>query len=274
MGKLMTNDELGAEIRRLGPWHHDVEVRAGVRTGDPAWRSEPDPAFGTPSLIDPFAKLQETIADLFPEGLQGRSFLDCACNAGGYLFAARQLGAGHCFGFDVREHWIRQAHFLAQHLPADDIDAGVCALADVPGLGLKPYDVTLFSGILYHLPDPVAGLKIAADLTKELIIVNTATFPAKQDGLMLNLESRTLLMSGVDGLAWYPTGETVVRQMLAWCGFPHARLRFDRLTQDKRGRLELWAARDATVFDHYDRIRPPVEQSRLRRLTGRLLGRR
>ena len=273
----MTNDELGAEIRRLGPWHHDVEIAPGIRTGDPAWRPAPDPVFGTPSIIDPFVNFERAVAALFPHGLKGRSFLDCACNAGGYLFAARQLGAGRCFGFDVREHWIRQAHFLAGHLPSEDIDAGVCGLAEVPALGLKPYDVTLFSGILYHLPDPVAGLKIAADLTKELIIVNTATFPAKQDGLILNQESSTEGMSGVDGLAWLPTSENVVRRMLASCGFPHARLRFNRATPQTRrgwGRIEIWGARDPAVFDHYDLTHPPVEPSRLRRLTRRLLGRR
>jgi SAM-dependent methyltransferase len=270
----MTKDELGAEIRRLGPWHHDIEIAPGIRTGDPAYHPEPDPLFGTPSIIDPFVNFGMVISDLFPKGLEGRSFLDCACNAGGYLYAARHLGAGRCFGFDVREHWIRQAHFLAEHLPSENVDAGVCGLAEVPGLGLKPYDVTLFSGILYHLPDPVAGLKIAADLTKELIIVNTATFPARQDGLILSPESQTLLMSGVDGLAWYPTGETVVRQMLAWCGFPHARLRFDRAIADKRRRLEIWGARDAAVFEHYDRTHPPVARSRFSRLTRRLLGRR
>ncbi|WEJ99749.1 MAG: methyltransferase domain-containing protein [Candidatus Sphingomonas phytovorans] len=270
----MTTDELGAEIRRLGPWHHDIEIAPGIRTGDPAYRPEPDPALGTPSIVDPYAKFARAFGDLFPEGLRGRSFLDCACNAGGYLFAARRMGAGRCFGFDVREHWIRQAHFLAGRLPSADIDAGVCALADVPELGLKPFDVTLFSGILYHLPDPVAGLKIAADLTREVLIVNTETFPAKQDGLILNPESRTLLMSGVDGLAWYPTGETVVRQMLASCGFPHTRLRFNHATEGKRRRLEIWAARDPGVFSHYDGLYPQVPPSRLRRLTARLLGRR
>jgi tRNA (mo5U34)-methyltransferase len=270
----MTNDQLGAEIRRLGPWHHDVEIAPGIRTGDPAYRPEPDPVSGTPSIIDPHANLERKVRDLFPEGLQGRSFLDCACNAGGYLFAARQLGAERCFGFDAREHWIRQARFLARHLPSENVDTGVCTLAEVPGQGLKPYDVTLFSGILYHLPDPVAGLKIAADLTKELIIVNTATFPAKRDALILNPESMSQLMSGVDGLAWYPTGEAVVRQMLASCGFSHTRLRFNRATEGKGGRLEIWGARDPAVFDHYDRHHPPEAPSRLRRLTRRLLGRR
>ncbi len=252
----MTNDELGAEIRRLGPWHHDVEIAPGIRTGDPAWRPEPDPAFGTPSIIDPFANFERTVADLFPDGLKGRSFLDCACNGGGYLYAARRLGAGRCFGFDVREHWIRQARFLAEHLPSEDIDTGTCSLEDLPQIGLKPFDVTLFSGILYHLPDPVAGLKIAADLTRELIIVNSETLPGKREGLALNPESQTLVMSGVDRLAWYPTSDKVIREMLAWCGFPHTRLRFDRATRDGRHRVELWAARDEAVFAHLDATHP------------------
>ena len=272
---MSTVDDLGAEIRRLGPWHHDVEIAPGIRTGSPAYRSEPDPVLGTPTIYDPYPGFAQLFGSLFPEGLAGRTFLDCACNGGGYIHAARKLGAGRCFGFDVREHWIHQAHFLAQHLPSEDIDIGICSLEELPSLGLKPFDVTLFSGLLYHLPDPVAGLKIAADLTKELIIVNTAIMPRRYDALILNPKSRTEVMSGVDGLAWLPTGETVVRQMLAWCGFPHARLRFNHTTDHGRGRIELWGARDAATFAHYDRSYPqPARPSRLRRLTRRLLGRR
>lgn len=272
---MATAQELGAEIRRLGPWHHNVEIAPGVWTGDPAFQPEPDPVIGTPTLLDPYRGFARAVGHLFPDGLAGRSFLDCACNAGGFLFAARRLGAGRCFGFDVREHWIRQARFLAEHLPSDDIDTGTCSLEDLPQIGLKPFDVTLFSGILYHLPDPVAGLKIAADLTRELIIVNTATLPGKREGFVLNPESRTLVMSGVDRLAWYPTSDKVIREMLAWCGFPHARLRFDRVTEGGRHRVELWAARDLSAFAHFDATHPKGEPAEPRlgpldRLTHRL----
>ena len=30
---------------------------------------------------------------LYPDGFQGRSIMDCACNCGGYLFWAKEIGA-------------------------------------------------------------------------------------------------------------------------------------------------------------------------------------
>ena len=47
--------------------------------------------------------------------MEGRRVLDCACNCGYFLFWSRELGAGEGLGFDAREHWIRQARFLAAH---------------------------------------------------------------------------------------------------------------------------------------------------------------
>jgi hypothetical protein len=144
---------------------------------------------------------------------------------------------------------------------------------------MEPFDVTLFRGIFYHLPDPIAGLRIAADLTREVIIVNTASAPSEVKGLVLSRESDTEVMSGVDGLAWLPTGPDVVSEALAWCGFPHSRVRFDFRARNAN-RFEVIAARDPSAFDHYDVVRPepatlgpaaaPGLLSRLRRrLSGR-----
>jgi tRNA (mo5U34)-methyltransferase len=41
---------------------------------------------------------------IYPGGLEGRRFLDCACNCVAYSFWAKELGASETFGFDVREH--------------------------------------------------------------------------------------------------------------------------------------------------------------------------
>ena len=51
--------------------------------------------------------------------------------------------------------------------PGEDIRFEVCDLYALPELDLPSFDITLFNGIFYHLPEPVTGLKIAADLTKE-----------------------------------------------------------------------------------------------------------
>jgi SAM-dependent methyltransferase len=239
---------LREDITRLGPWHHDVEVAPGIRTGDPALAPASDPARGTPSVIRPSALLTPLVQELFGGSLAGRSFLDCACNAGGYVFGATALGSPRAYGFDVRRHWIDQAEFLARHLPSDGAAFGCHDLADLPGRGLEPFDVTLFSGIFYHLPDPVAGLRIAATLTREVLMVNTSTLPGSGDALMLNPESDTELMSGVHRLAWLPTGPRVMDAILGWCGFPYTRLVFDRPTTSGRRRIFILAARTPEIF--------------------------
>src|SRR6266496_814151 len=176
----MNAEELLEKIFLLGPWHHDVEVAPGVRTGEPAPFAYP-PEFGATSVIRPDLVLTWLVQEIYSEGLAGRSFLDCACNAGGYLFAAARLGAGRCFGFDVRDHWISQARFLAEQLPSKNIEFATLDLASLPDRRLGTFDVTLFNGIFYHLPDPIAGLRIAADHTRELLVVNTATLPGAGD---------------------------------------------------------------------------------------------
>lgn len=250
-------EHLREEVARLGPWHHDIEVAPGLRTGDPALRRGTSADAGAVSVTDPAAEMALLAGDLYPDGLAGRSFLDCACNAGGYVFAARGLGAARGYGFDAREHWIRQAEFLRRHLGGEGVAFETMPLAGLPAKGLAPFDLTLFRGIFYHLPDPVAGLKIAADLTSGLIVVNTASAPRAEKALTLNVESATEIMSGVDGLAWLPSGPAVVQDILAWCGFPHSRVRYDLPTGPSWNRFEVIGAREPSSLAHYDRMRPP-----------------
>jgi SAM-dependent methyltransferase len=269
---------LREEIRRLGPWHHDVEVAPGVHTGDLALAPPSDPALGTPTIIQPSRLLVPLTQALFEGGMAGRSFLDCGCNAGGYVFAACAMQSPRAYGFDVRRHWIDQAEFLARHLPSAGATFGCHDLADLPGLGLEPFDVTLFSGLLYHLPDPVAGLRIAADLTREVLMVNTDTLPGRGDALILSQESDTLLMSGVHRLAWLPTGPAVVAAILGWCGFPHTRLVFDRSTTYGRRRIFIVASRNPETFARASALEPVEPRvgfaERTRSAIRRLLGRR
>jgi SAM-dependent methyltransferase len=246
----MSIDALKDEIRRRGPWHYDIEIAPGVSTGAPEFSDGHAPELGRPSITDPFRDMRLLAEDLWPRGFDGRSFLDCACNAGGHSFAAKALGAGRVFGFDVREHWIQQARFLARHLPSEDVRFEVMELAALETA--EEFDVTLFRGIFYHLPDPMAGLKLAADRTKELLIVNTSGKPGPEPGLVLSMEDDIHVMSGVDRLAWLPTGPETVQAVLAWCGFPHSRVRLNWPTSNGWSRMEVLAARNASTFAHFD----------------------
>jgi tRNA (mo5U34)-methyltransferase len=253
-------DTLVEEMRRLGPWHLDVEVREGLSTA--MVMETPNglrASAGPVRFRSPGERFRSMLLDVFPSGLEGRSVLDCACNCGAYLFWAKELGAGEGFGFDVRDHWIAQARFLLEHRdpPSAGLRFEMLDLYDLPRRGLARHDVTLFNGIFYHLPDPVRGLRIAADLTDELLVVTTSTREGETDGrLVIEEESAEFLMSGVYGLNWQPTGEGVMRKILAWCGFPEVRV-VNHVTNipglpASTGRIQLLAARRAETLARYE----------------------
>ncbi len=238
---------LTEEIVELGPWHLDVEVAPGLSTR--AWvdaggeaRCEP----GNSHFESPGNGFKDLLSEVYPGGLDGRAVLDCACNCGGYLFWSRECGAGRCFGFDVREHWIRQARFLRDHRTgADDVEFEVLDLYDLPRLALEPFDMTVFKGIFYHLPEPIGGLRIAAELTRELLFLDTATCNDRPDGGMVaDFEDTEMLMSGVHGLAWRPTGPEVLEGILGFLGFAETQvLTSIPETHPGHGRITMLASR-------------------------------
>ena len=214
---------------------------------------------GTVRFVNARQNFANLLQRIYTEGLGNRSFLDCACNCGGYSFWAKNLGAGRCFGFDIRQHWIDQAQFLAEHriMPSDNIRFERCDLYDLPKLGLDTFDITLFNGIFYHLPDPISGLKIAADLTNELLIITTAARNDLPDGMLaVSHESEVPVMSGIYGLNWYPTGPETLAPILKWMGFPATRVIVWRRKCDVEpanlGHLQIIAARDARTLSAFD----------------------
>ena len=264
-GRPLTVAELRDEVIRLGPWHLDVEITPEISTaafleGDPDRYTDDEAGITFHSPREGFLR---RLHRAFPSGLEGRSVLDCACNCGAYLFYAKEAGAGRCLGFDLREHWIEQARFLAEHRqkPSDDMRFEVSDLYDLPALDPGRFDVTLFLGIFYHLPDPVTGLKLAADLTNEVLIVNTATKAGFPDGhLVAESESPTKLMSGKYGLSWFPTGPEVLMGVLGWLGFAEARCsvwRHAPRQRDDLDRMEVIAARTPGFFTAWDTATPP-----------------
>jgi hypothetical protein len=262
------------EIIRLGPWHLDVEVTAEISTR--AFLDAPEGTYSTTDPVDPSRvsfisprdEWERLMNRIYPDGLNRRTLLDCACNCGGYSFWAKELGSSGGFGFDVREHWIRQARFLAEHRrwSSEGLRFEVLDLYDLPKLGLEPFDITLFKGIFYHLPDPIRGMKIVGDLTRELIILDTAVRTDLPDGMLaVATESPDMMMSGVYGLNWFPTGRHVLLRILRWLGFPEARVVSWRREpgREQFGRVQIVAARDAGLLKQLSSVDGPeaVEKS-------------
>lgn len=251
MNNDVTREWLESQILEMRPWHHDIRILDDLSIADvfgtetKIERAENDGV----SLIEPREKFFERLWGVFPDGLKGKRFLDCACNAGVYCFFAREADADYSYGFDVREHWIRQADFVKEHrtvTPTDRIDFEVLDLYDLPDKKFEPFDFTFFSGIFYHLPDPIHGLKIAAELTSDIIVVNTASMydPKNPGGLTPRRRSSSdYVMSGVSEMAWFPNGPKAILLILNWMGFREFKLtRF--IKRGERHRFEIFASRE------------------------------
>lgn len=258
--RTMTADELAAEVIRLGPWHIEVEITPEVSTAvslDAPPGAYPD-SFGKISFSRRYEGIMGRLRKVFPNGLEGRSVMDCACNCGAYLFWSKEHGAGECFGFDARSHWIDQARFLAEHRvkPSDALRFEACDLYDLPKVAPGRFDVTWFNGIFYHLPDPVAGLKLAADITDELLILNTAVMSGHPDGsLVVAHENPDRLLAGMDDLNWFPTGPGVLARILRWLGFAEVRCSVWRTPPNQKpglDRIEMIAAREQGYLADFD----------------------
>ncbi|MFO0455198.1 MAG: methyltransferase domain-containing protein [Planctomycetota bacterium] len=252
--------KLRAEIARLGPWHMNIQLTESVWTGEVfasggAIRDR-EQNKGI-SLLNLRLQYFDLLRKIFPQGVTGKTLLDCACNAGGYSFWSREIGMQSTFGFDVREHWIQQARFVQAHrqvAPTSNTQFAVCDLYDLPKLNCSPVDIAMFKGIFYHLPDPVTGLKLAADLTREVMIFNTSTLWGEADGyLKCGRESRSNLMSGVHGLKWYATGPKVLAEILKWAGFVDLKLHFQMQQHDQPqlGRIEIIASKVPGLLEKF-----------------------
>ena len=220
--------QLQQKLIELHPWHNKVDICEGLTTEF----TQTLPADQLPehhggvTFEDKQERFKKMMSSIYRDGLGGKTFLDCGCNCGAYCFWAKELGAKRAFGFDVRDHWINQAKFLKKYRDAKSsgVKFKVCDLYDFPKLKMPKFDITYFRGIFYHLPDPIQGLRIAAEATNELIYVDTATVDLPDGepfsgGLMASYEGKKSPMSGVYGLNWYPTGHKVMRHILNWMGF-------------------------------------------------------
>jgi SAM-dependent methyltransferase len=240
------------QARALAPWHFDIEIFPGVRTKQLNQSTYENKDLAHVAMVHPVElKTMLTLA-----GIKGRTFLDVGCNGGGYCFLAHELGATACFGFDIREHWIKQAEFIkaVKYGAAESIQF---AVADAKTFAPSArYDVTLFKGIFYHLPDPITTLRSICDLTERVMVVDTATKSNIHGTCLVPWrESVTHVMSGVDGLAWLPGGPEVVNAILAWAGFPYTRVPYHKKGGEAerfRGRLRLVAARHEGDLAAYD----------------------
>jgi len=166
----MTRDEIIAEIARLEPWFHCIDLGDGLKTksrsaiGEPA--EHPLPTW-------------EKVKVCIPADLSGQSVLDVGCNAGFYSIELKRRGAARVVGIDSQRELIRQAEFVRQVLNLDIVYQRR-SVYDLDPRELGQFDVTLALGLIYHCKHLVLALEKLFLVTRKLLVLETAIYPPPQ----------------------------------------------------------------------------------------------
>ena len=201
-------------------WHHDIRITEDIRTSD---MFKPYNGQGMVTKEWEVGSIQKLYGNSFSE----KSVLDIACNAGGHLFECQMHGIKQGFGFDARDYWINQANWLKEHVNLCDTSNLTFMVSDMQILDqLENYDITFFNGIIYHLENPFLYLQKVANITNDLLVINTAyCVSCDYEGFVLSEETKQQqhALSGVGkseyGLNWLPSSEIVLEKVLREYGF-------------------------------------------------------
>ncbi|CAN5230183.1 MULTISPECIES: class I SAM-dependent methyltransferase [Sphingomonadaceae] len=167
----MTEAEMRSRILELAPFHHAIDLPFGLNTYDESLRGQDRQSLGR---IDSMSKhVWPRLLEQFGGTLQGKRVLDVACNCGGFSFLAAETGADEVVGFDSEDRYIAQARFIQEARQENRVRFEIDQLENVSAESYGRFDVSFFFGILYHLEDPIGGLRRIASLTTDTIVIDT-----------------------------------------------------------------------------------------------------
>jgi len=217
-----SRESLEAFVKSFPYWYHHIYLGNGVYT-------------------TPERRLHNYVWDWLaqhipPQGFQGRSVLDVGTNAGFFCIQAKLMGAGRVLGIDSVDMYLQQARGCAE-IWGMDIEYRMIDCDDLDSLRLgENFDVVFFTGILYHLKNPLGVLEKVSKLCNDAIVVETEILKrnaphvvyarwgpperiavtACNKGIMKFVENDEL---NNDGSNWWIPDEECVRGMLRTAGF-------------------------------------------------------
>jgi len=149
-------DEIVAAIKSFPFWYQRIHLGQGVYTTD-----EPAHHEGIWQRLDAS----------FPRDLRGASVLDVGTNAGYFAIQVKRRGAGRVLGIESSGDYFRQA-VLCRRVLNLDIEYRHMDAHQLEDLG-EYFDIVIFTGILYHLKNPLQVLEQVGRLCRDAIVVET-----------------------------------------------------------------------------------------------------
>lgn len=149
----MTNDEAKALVARVAHWHHRFEIYPGVIT---------------PGTYNPAVLLEKA---QLPADLRGTRVLDIGTSDGFFALQLARRGA-HVVAIDYRgkkDH----GYYVMEMLNPVQIEYHTMNVYELADKRLGQFDIILFLGVLYHLPDMVRALHMIRQSCRGTLFLET-----------------------------------------------------------------------------------------------------
>lgn len=149
----MTDDEVRARIAAVPHWYHPIEVRPGIVT----------PGFNDARRVLEILEL--------PADCHGMRVLDLGTRDGFFAFELERRGA-EVVAVDYLP--VEESGFaVAAELLGSRVLYVQCNLYELSPASFGTFDLVLFLGLLYHLPDPLGALRVVRNLTRTRMVLET-----------------------------------------------------------------------------------------------------
>lgn len=166
----MITAELQEQLDSIRWWHHYDKETFG---------------FETTGLKGCSNEKQANRWNFTPELFKDRTVLDIGAWDGYFSFYAEKMGAKRVLAIDhpcwSGGGWGTKAGFdLVHSILGSKVESKDIDLYDTSPDDLGTFDTVLFLGVLYHLIEPLDGLRKAAALTNDLLVVETTYEDVKE----------------------------------------------------------------------------------------------
>ena len=169
----------------------------------------------------------------FPVDLNGASALDVGTNAGYFPKQLKNLGAGEIVGLEFEDRYLSQSSKIKEIYGLEDFEILNMDAHRLAELG-RTFDITVFTGIFYHLKNPLQVIEDVGRLTRDAALIEGEVIP---EGILNGVRVRmgfppkiTYQRSGLmkfvgggmlnnDGSNWWVMDRECLEQMLRVAGF-------------------------------------------------------
>lgn len=154
-------------IEALAPWFYEFDFGSYGRTVSTL------PPDILPIHETRLEMVNRAVDGYFGDRVREIRCADIGCHEGYYSVAMARKGVREVRGMDVREASLEKARFATELLGLRNASFEQQNCEEMNVDGVRPYELTLFLGVLYHLENPMRALRNISKLTAEMCVVET-----------------------------------------------------------------------------------------------------